>query len=103
MISDYSQRHLIIPLEDGFRSAGIDPKAFTRVAREGVVRDGHIYALPFDNWAPLWHINMNLFRAAGLVIGDKPLLPHTPEELLQQARQFGERHPKTLPHSIDGQ
>lgn len=88
VISDYSQRDLIIPLEDGFRSAGIDPNAFTRVAREGVVRDGHIYALPFDNWAPLWHINMNLFRAAGLVIGDKPLLPHTAEELLQQARRF---------------
>jgi multiple sugar transport system substrate-binding protein len=88
VISDYSQRHLIIPLEEGFRSAGIDPKGFTRVAREGVVRDGHIYALPFDNWAPLWHINMDLFRAAGMVVDGKPLLPHSPEELLQQARQF---------------
>jgi multiple sugar transport system substrate-binding protein len=88
VISDYSQRHLIIPLEEGFRSAGIDPNGFTRVAHEGVVRDGHIYALPFDNWAPLWHINMNLFRTAGMVSNGKPLLPHSPEELLQQARQF---------------
>jgi multiple sugar transport system substrate-binding protein len=88
VISDYSQRHLIIPLENGFRAAGIDPDGFTRVAREGVVRDGHVYALPFDNWAPLWHINMNLFRSAGMVIDGKPLLPHSPEELLQQARQF---------------
>ncbi|HEX3913602.1 MAG TPA: extracellular solute-binding protein [Steroidobacteraceae bacterium] len=88
VISDYSQRHLIIPLEEGLRSVGIDAGGFTRVAREGVVRDGHIYALPFDNWAPLWHINMNLFRAAGLVSDGKPLLPHSPAELLQQARQF---------------
>jgi multiple sugar transport system substrate-binding protein len=88
VISDYSQRRLIIPLEDGLRSAGIDPGAFTRVAREGVVRDGHIYALPFDNWAPLWHINLNLFRAAGMVVDGKPLLPHSPAELLQQARRF---------------
>ena len=39
---------------------------------------------------------MNLFRAAGLVIGDKPVLPHTPEELLQQARQFKRATGKSL-------
>jgi multiple sugar transport system substrate-binding protein len=89
VISDYSQRHLIVPLDEGLRSVGIDPRSFTRVAREGVMREGHIYALPFDNWAPLWHINMNLFRAAGMVSNGNPLLPHTPEELLAQARQFG--------------
>jgi multiple sugar transport system substrate-binding protein len=88
VISDYSQRHLIIPLEDGFRAAGIDPNAFTRVAREGVMRDGHIYALPFDNWAPLWHIDLNLFRAAGMITDEKPLLPSSAAELLQQARRF---------------
>jgi len=88
VISDYSQRHLIVPLDEGMRSAGIDATSFTRVARAGVTRGGRVYALPFDNWAPLWHINMNLFRAAGLVRGGQPLLPHSPEELLQQARQF---------------
>jgi multiple sugar transport system substrate-binding protein len=88
VISDYSQRHLIVPLDEGLRSVGIDPNSFTRVAREGVMRDGHIYALPFDNWAPLWHINLNLFRIAGIVNDGIPLLPHTPEELLAQARQF---------------
>jgi len=88
VISDYSQRHLIIPLEDGFRAAGIDPNAFTRVAREGVMRDGHIYALPFDNWAPLWHIDLNLFRAAGMITDENPLLPSSAAELLQQARRF---------------
>ena len=89
VISDYSQRHLIVPLEEGLRSVGIDPNSFTRVAREGVMRDGHIYALPFDNWAPLWHINMNLFRAAGMVNNGNPLLPHTLGGALAQARQFG--------------
>ncbi len=88
VISDYSQRHLIIPLEEGLHAVGIDPNDFTPVAREGVVRDGHIYALPFDNWAPLWHIDMSLFRLAHMVVDGKPLLPHSPEELLQQARRF---------------
>ncbi len=87
-ISDYSQRHLIEPLDDGLKSVSVDPAEFTLAAREGVTRNGHIYALPFDNWTMLWQINMNLFRAAGLVRAGKPVLPHTPEELLAQARQF---------------
>ncbi len=88
VLSDYSQRKLIVPLEEGMRSAGIDPASFTRAARAGVMRGGHVYALPFDNWAPLWHINVNLFRIAGLMRDGQPILPHSPEELLQQARQF---------------
>jgi multiple sugar transport system substrate-binding protein len=88
VISDYAQRHLIEPLDGGLQSVGVTADSFTPAAREGVVREGHIYALPFDNWAPLWHINLNLFRQAGLAHGDTPQLPHSPEELLQQARQF---------------
>ncbi len=88
MISDYRQRKLIIPLDEALHTAGIDPSSFTPAAREGVTHGGHVYALPFDNWAPLWHINMNLFRQAGLVRDGRPVLPHSPQELLQQARQF---------------
>ncbi|HEY6451351.1 MAG TPA: extracellular solute-binding protein [Steroidobacteraceae bacterium] len=88
VISDYAQRRLIMPLDELLRTVGIDPSSFTRAAREGVIRDGHVYALPFDNWAPLWHLNLNLMRAAGLVHNGVPVLPHSPEELLQQARQF---------------
>ena len=88
VISDYSQRGLIIPLDEVLREAAVDPASFTLAARAGVTRNGHIYALPFDNWAPLWHINMNLFRQAGLVHDGAPVLPHSPEELLRQARQF---------------
>ncbi|HEX3673106.1 MAG TPA: extracellular solute-binding protein [Rhizomicrobium sp.] len=87
-ISDYSTRHLIVPLETGLKSVGIEPAQFTPAARVGVMRGGHVYAMPFDNWAPLWHINMNLFRAAGLVRDGKPVLPRSPDELLTQARQF---------------
>ena len=97
-ISDFSQRRLIEPLDDGLKSVGVSSAEFTRAAREGVTRGGHVYALPFDNWTMLWQINMNLFRAAGLVRAGKPVLPHTPEELLVQARQF--RHATGKPYLI---
>jgi multiple sugar transport system substrate-binding protein len=88
VISDYSQRRLIVPLDEGLRAVGITADSFTAAARAGVVRDGHIFALPFDNWAPLWHLNSNLFRAAGMLRNGMPLLPANPDELLQQARHF---------------
>ncbi len=88
VISDYSQRGLIAPFDAGLRSVGVDPAGFTPAARAGVMRGGRVYALPFDNWAMLWHVNLNLFRTAGLVRDGKPLMPHNPEELLAQARQF---------------
>jgi multiple sugar transport system substrate-binding protein len=47
--------------------------------------------LPIDVWAPLWHVNMNLFRKAGLVRDDKPILPTSPEEFHSQAAQFRQR------------
>jgi multiple sugar transport system substrate-binding protein len=53
-----------------------------------VSKHGQVYGMPIDNWAPLWHINMNYFRQAGLVKDGKPILPRSPEELLAQARQF---------------
>jgi multiple sugar transport system substrate-binding protein len=47
--------------------------------------------LPIDVWAPLWHVNMNLFRQAGLVADGKPVLPTSPAEFHAQAAQFQER------------
>jgi multiple sugar transport system substrate-binding protein len=87
-ISDYQSRKLLEPLDEGLKAAGVSPETFTTVSRKGVTKDGHIYGLPFDTWAPLWHINLNYFRQAGLVNGDEPILPANPEELLAQARQF---------------
>jgi multiple sugar transport system substrate-binding protein len=88
VISDYSRRHLILPLDEGLHSVGIEPASFTRAARDGVTRDQQVFALPFDNWAPLWHLNMNLFRQSGLERDGRPTLPHSPGELLEQARSF---------------
>ena len=92
VISDYSSRGLLEPLDDGFKKVGIDPASFTDSGRNAVTKDGKIYALPFDTHSWLWHINMNLFKKAGLVDADgKPVLPKSPDELLAQAKQFKEK------------
>ena len=89
VISDYSSRGLLEPLDEDFAKAGVDVNDMTDAARQGVTKDGKIYAMPFDTHTWLWHINMNLFKQAGLVdSAGKPILPKSTDELMQQAEQF---------------
>ncbi len=87
-LNDFVKRGLIAPLDDEFRAAGIDIADFTPQAESAVTVDGRHYALPFDTHSWLWHINRNLLARAGLVKDGKPVLPHTPQQLLEQARRF---------------
>jgi multiple sugar transport system substrate-binding protein len=91
VIPDYKSHHLLMPLAAGLKAEGITSDQFTPVARRAVSMDGDIYGLPFDSWTQLFHINMNLFRQAGLVRNGKPVMPHNAAELLTQARQFRAR------------
>jgi multiple sugar transport system substrate-binding protein len=90
-ISDYASRNLLEPLGQDLAAVGIDAAQFTSAAHAGVDVGGQVMGLPIDVWAPLWHINMGLFRQAGLVKDGQPLLPGNPLEFLQHARQFRER------------
>jgi multiple sugar transport system substrate-binding protein len=90
-IPDYDARGLLEPLDAPLATVGIQPGQFTSAARAGVTVDGRTMGLPIDVWAPLWHVNMNLFRKAGLVRDDKPILPTSPEEFHSQAAQFRQR------------
>ncbi|MCV2369615.1 extracellular solute-binding protein [Roseateles oligotrophus] len=92
-LGDYVRRGLLLPLDAEFKAAGIDTADFTDHARRGVGFDGPAgsdsYALPFDTWAWLWHINTRLMGQAQLLGADgQPMLPRSPEELLAHARQF---------------
>ncbi|WP_428244247.1 ABC transporter substrate-binding protein [Gynuella sp.] len=89
VISDYQSRRLILPIDDLMKQVGISLDDFTDTAARGIVKEGQVYGLPIDTWTMLFHINMKLMKQAGLVTEDgQPVLPHSPEELLQQARQF---------------
>ena len=90
-IPDYEARNLLEPLDADLAAVAISPQQFTAAARAGVTVDGKTMGLPIDVWAPLWHVNMNLFRKAGLVADDKPVLPRSPEEFYAQAAQFRQR------------
>jgi len=87
-IPDYDARGLLEPLDQPLARIGIGPERFTAAARAGVTVDGRTMGLPIDVWSPLWHVNLNLFRKAGLVRDGAPVLPGSPGEFLAQAEQF---------------
>lgn len=88
VMTDYQQRGLLEPMGDSMRAAGISAEQFTEAARRGVVKDGRVYGLPWDTVGRLWHINTHLMREAGLMAGARPILPNSPQELLDHARAF---------------
>lgn len=100
VISDYQARGLIEPMDADLAKIGIAPAGMTDAARAAIAIDGRVWGLPIDTWAPLWHINMNLFREAGLVRGGRPVLPSSPAELIAQAEQFEARTGK--PYFVQG-
>jgi multiple sugar transport system substrate-binding protein len=100
VISDYQARGLLEPLDADLAAIGAPPTSFTSAARAAVTVDGHAWGLPIDTWAPLWHVNMNLFRKAGLVRSGKPIMPRSPQELFAQAEQFRARTGK--PYLVQG-
>ena len=75
---------------DDLGSVGIDPNDWTENAREAVTYEGQIYGVPMDFHANLWHVNMDLMEQAGLVEDGKPVLPSSPEELLEHAKMVKE-------------
>ncbi|WP_394790772.1 extracellular solute-binding protein [Rhodoferax sp.] len=91
VLGDYVSRKLVEPLDEGFKSVGISTDQFSEQAQKGTVIGGKVYALPFDTWSWLWHINGNLLKKAGLTKPDgSVVLPQSADEFLAQARKFKE-------------
>ena len=88
VINDYQRRGLLEPVDEVLRQAQVDAADFTPAARAGVIKDGRLYALPYDTIGRLFHINTRLMAQAGLMRGGEPILPDSPQQLLAHARQF---------------
>ncbi|KAK6020264.1 ABC transporter, solute-binding protein, partial [Ostertagia ostertagi] len=88
-LNDFVKRGLIEPLDGAFKASGIASDDFTPHARTGAMRNGAFYALPVDSHAWLWHFNTKLMAQAGLLDAKgEPVVPHSPAELIEQARRF---------------
>lgn len=88
VISDYQVRGLLEPMDAILRQAGVPADGFTPATRSGVTKAGALYGLPWDTIGGLWHVNTKLFAQAGLMRGGRPVMPTSPEELLNHARKF---------------
>jgi multiple sugar transport system substrate-binding protein len=84
-LPDFAGRNLLRPIADDLEGAGVDFSDFTEPAQAGAAYEGEVYAVPFDIHGSLWHVNVDLFEAAGLVDGDgNPVMPTSVEELREQ-------------------
>lgn len=88
-MSDYQSRGLLVPLDKLLKDQNIKPSDFTNAAISSVTKEGKVYALPFDNWTMLFHVNNNMMKKADLMKSDgKPILPSSADELFAQGKQF---------------
>ncbi|WP_426233409.1 extracellular solute-binding protein [Pararhizobium sp. DWP3-4] len=91
VMPNFSGRDLLTPLGKPLADLGIKTDDFVPAALKNATAKDEIYALPYDLHALLFHINMDLMKTAGLVNGDgSPILPKSPEELVQQGKKFKE-------------
>ena len=88
-LSDYQSKGLILPLNDLLKTVGVTPDQFTEAAQRGATKASQLYGMPIDTWTMLFHVNMDLFKRAGLVdAAGKPIFPTSPDEFIAQAEQF---------------
>lgn len=86
-IPEFAGIGALADLTDDLETAGIDVADWSAPARAAVTYNNKIYGVPMDVHANLWHINMDIMAEAGLVDGGKPVLPSSPEELLEHAQK----------------
>jgi multiple sugar transport system substrate-binding protein len=89
-IPEFAGIGALADLSGDLEAAGIDPADWSEAALEAVSFEGGIYGVPMDFHANLWHLNMDILEEAGLVENGEPVLPSSPEELLEHARMVKE-------------
>ncbi|WP_439155991.1 extracellular solute-binding protein [Yoonia sp.] len=85
-IPEFAGLGALADISGDLAAAGIDPADWSENALAAVSFDGGIYGIPMDFHANLWHVNMDLMEAAGLVENGAPVLPSSPEELREHAQ-----------------
>ena len=87
-VPEFASLGALTDLSADLAGAGVDVNDWTERALAAVTHEGSVYGVPMDAHANLWHVNLDLMEAAGLVADDgTPILPSSPEELLAHARR----------------
>ncbi len=89
-VPEFAGLGALADLSGDLGAAGIDPSDWSDNALAAVSYESGIYGVPMDFHANLWHVNMDLMEEAGLVENGRPVLPSSPEELLDHARMVKE-------------
>ncbi len=89
-IPEFAGLGAVANLSDDLSAAGIDTGDWAPAALDAVSFKGGVYGVPMDFHANLWHVNMDLMQAAGLVADGNPILPSSPQELLEHAKKVKE-------------
>lgn len=85
----YVKRKLITSVEPVIKQTDLNKADFFDAVKQSVSYNGEMYAIPFDSHSLLWHVNVSLYKKAGLVneLGE-PVMPKNREELLEQAKRI---------------
>jgi multiple sugar transport system substrate-binding protein len=83
---DYAKRGLLLPVDKLVGITGVDLGDAVPAAHIAIAYNGQNYAIPFDIHAALFHLNVDLFKQAGLVDANgDPKLPTSADEFLADA------------------
>lgn len=94
---DYAKRGLLLPVDDLAGVTKVDLSDAVPAAKTAIGYNGANYAVPFDVHAALAHVNVDIFKAAGLVNPDGgPKLPTSADEFLADARTVKQKTGKNF-------
>ncbi len=90
-LHDFVEDQSLATIGDDLASVSIDMSDWEPRASQAVTIGDDIYGLPFDIHANLWHVNIAILDAAGLVGRDgRPIMPISPGELIDHAKRVKE-------------
>src|SRR6056297_2350351 len=88
----YASRELLLELHDYYTEYEMNPSDWTAPAQKAASYEGASYGVPFDLHANLLHVNVDLFKQAGLVDEQGvPILPTSTEEWFEQSQIMKEK------------
>jgi multiple sugar transport system substrate-binding protein len=94
---DYAKRGLLVPLGDLAKKSGIDLTDAVAAAQTNIRYNNTVYAVPFDIHGALAHLNLDLWKKAGLTNADgTPKLPTSAAEFLADAQAMKEKTGKNF-------